>query len=396
MLSFQRFLSLVEVDQPTYDYKDIYTYQGIHCVFRTNSEKHQEKVFRFFQYHYYHCSDHQDIFTLYSKHHYKVYSFVEERTYLRLLEWIEEILLLRVGYFDDDIAEITFSDGGIVVDRQRKVVLCYDQSLEHIYFVSDGSDPSVAFELLQTIRELFAGQLEQQGYYLLQASAVEKEGKAIVFCGGEGAGKTTLLLGLLERGYRLISDDKVFVGIEDRKVKVIAWPGAVGVTLATTMHFNPLIGIYADLGSMFFPQHRIHSLAFDQLEENEIDKIDLSIEETVLAFETKFVREVELGQLIVIDDFMPYENFQPVQDTLQSIHYLKQHFYFPQRRYTPEPWSESTFPDWFHTYRKPDQTNIGRFDLTVKILANLSQVKKMNKDRFQTIEKKIDLMEKNL
>ncbi|MBO0718286.1 MAG: AAA family ATPase, partial [Rhizobiales bacterium] len=49
--------------------------------------------------------------------------------------------------------------------------------------------------------------LHQREQIVLHASAVEVNGKAMVFCGHSGAGKSTIAAALAKRGYRLITDD---------------------------------------------------------------------------------------------------------------------------------------------------------------------------------------------
>lgn len=48
---------------------------------------------------------------------------------------------------------------------------------------------------------------------LLHATAVEKHGQACLLCGPSGAGKSDLALRLLDRGFRLISDDQTVLRI---------------------------------------------------------------------------------------------------------------------------------------------------------------------------------------
>lgn len=47
----------------------------------------------------------------------------------------------------------------------------------------------------------------QRGLLLLHASVIAGADGAVMFCGGSGAGKSTMAAHLVERGYRLISDD---------------------------------------------------------------------------------------------------------------------------------------------------------------------------------------------
>jgi hypothetical protein len=50
-----------------------------------------------------------------------------------------------------------------------------------------------------------------RGIYAIHAGAVEHHGRATLFSGRSGAGKTTLVLSLLERGFRLLSDELALV-----------------------------------------------------------------------------------------------------------------------------------------------------------------------------------------
>jgi hypothetical protein len=57
--------------------------------------------------------------------------------------------------------------------------------------------------------------------WILHAAAIEVNGRALVLCGASGAGKTTLTLALAARGYRLLTEEVVWI---DRTATVRGLP----------------------------------------------------------------------------------------------------------------------------------------------------------------------------
>ncbi|HVH80875.1 MAG TPA: hypothetical protein VM782_15875 [Stellaceae bacterium] len=82
---------------------------------------------------------------------------------------------------------------------------------QQIAFQTEGDTPreDIAIFLVGTA---FGILLHQRRHVALHAGAVEVCGKAVLFCGPSGAGKSTLTAALVQRGYKLVTDD--FCGID--------------------------------------------------------------------------------------------------------------------------------------------------------------------------------------
>lgn len=90
--------------------------------------------------------------------------------------------------------------------------------------------------------------LGQRRYLLLHASAVERDGLALLMTGESGAGKSTLAALLAARGWRLMGDEFALIDLADGRVH--AFPrlvslknAAIGVVAAATpkARFGPLL-----------------------------------------------------------------------------------------------------------------------------------------------------------
>lgn len=99
--------------------------------------------------------------------------------------------------------------------------------------------------------------LQQQGTFLLHASAVVRDAGAILFAGESGAGKSTLTAAMVREGYRLIADDACLLTLENGRV--IVHPGHPHIRLwrdsLELLNISPeqLSRIHTDIDKYYWP-----------------------------------------------------------------------------------------------------------------------------------------------
>jgi hypothetical protein len=87
-----------------------------------------------------------------------------------------------------------------VLDLKKGRSLCIGDSLIPLYEVS-----------LLSFEKQVSSCLEREKIYLLHAASLGKDGKGILFPATNSFGKTNLTITLLQFGFNLLSDDKVFI-----------------------------------------------------------------------------------------------------------------------------------------------------------------------------------------
>ncbi len=83
--------------------------------------------------------------------------------------------------------------------------------------------------------------LRHYGLYYLHAAAVANKNHAILLCGMGMSGKTTLALGFVSKGYKLCSDDAIFLTKYDNKVFAVGFKKDIHVTDETISYYDRLL-----------------------------------------------------------------------------------------------------------------------------------------------------------
>ena len=96
-------------------------------------------------------------------------------------------------------------------------------------------------QAINLINACYAKAVLQDGYALFHASAVSRDGCAIVLAGVPGAGKSSAALHLVEAGWRFVSNDRVLARAEADGVAVLGYPKQPRVNPGTLMG-HPRLG----------------------------------------------------------------------------------------------------------------------------------------------------------
>jgi hypothetical protein len=89
----------------------------------------------------------------------------------------------------------------------------------------------LALATARIAREMIRSTLLRDGWTLLHASAVVRDGRAVLAFGSKGSGKTTTALLMARRGAQLLANDRVFVKPIGDELRVLPWPSAAAIGL---------------------------------------------------------------------------------------------------------------------------------------------------------------------
>ncbi|MGY0063916.1 hypothetical protein ACWY4P_46935 [Streptomyces sp. LZ34] len=88
-----------------------------------------------------------------------------------------------------------------------------------------------AARIARIAREMIRAALLSDGWTLLHASAVVRDGKTVLTFGSKGAGKTTTALLLASCGLQLLASARAFIRPDADGLQVLPWPSAAAIGL---------------------------------------------------------------------------------------------------------------------------------------------------------------------
>jgi len=131
-------------------------------------------------------------------------------------------------------------EGMVVADVERSCLLTLTP--RRVELRGDARTPRWRFTAMWVCHEIAATRLRRT-HLDVHAASVEAAGRAVLIVGPKGAGKTTLSLHLLRSGgWRMMANDRAFVGREEASVVGRGLPTAVKVRPPTLVEFPELLG----------------------------------------------------------------------------------------------------------------------------------------------------------
>ncbi|MEV0278537.1 hypothetical protein AB0I22_19445 [Streptomyces sp. NPDC050610] len=174
---------------------------------------------------------------------------------------------------DYDHADVTYAGArtlvheesdGTVYAAQPAQRLAYHSIPAHRWLAVSGQENEpVALAAARLARDLIRAQLLGEGWVLLHASAVVRDGQALLTVGSKGAGKSTVATTLARQdGWDLLANDRVFARPEpDGTIHLLPWPAAAA------LGFGLLdgLGLYDIVRHLFLSGEQLHPTQHPQV-----------------------------------------------------------------------------------------------------------------------------------
>lgn len=234
-----------------------------------------------------------------------VYCLYDDKEYEKIRNMLSDFEGEKIKTHHYKEAKVYKVNGTRLIDSEATECISYMKN-DNIFIIGKGDTKNSLFELSRVVREVFTRKAETKGCFLMHAAALEKDGQVYIFTGEKGAGKTTNLIALMQNGFNLISNDRIFLKIEEGKLICYTWPGAVAVSVDAVERNKNLEYAGRELKYLAYPQQRmtnVQEFVDDMRGYCKIhpeDKFDFTGDEVVSLFDVKYIPSGEVKNVINI------------------------------------------------------------------------------------------------
>ncbi|MFI1256845.1 hypothetical protein ACH4U6_24145 [Streptomyces netropsis] len=141
---------------------------------------------------------------------------------------------------DDSDDETVYANSAMLLARDGDGTVLASQPEDKLAYRAEPGGPlhiygcedvPVALAAARLAREVVRGRLLADGWSILHASAVVRDGQTVLTLGDKGAGKTTTALLLARAGWQLLANDRAFIRPDGDRLRVLPWPSAAAIGL---------------------------------------------------------------------------------------------------------------------------------------------------------------------
>ncbi len=143
-------------------------------------------------------------------------------------------------------------------DPQYGMLWVTDRSTNTITVVLSVKVRWPLMEISRVARDLITRYLEDQGWVLFHAGAIQSLGKNYLVIGDASAGKTSFIIAMLFAGSAFISNERVFVKLVNGSAQMLSFPMPIAVGLGTMMQYPELIQFIRQPQFCQYPPRRIN------------------------------------------------------------------------------------------------------------------------------------------
>lgn len=177
-------------------------------------------------------------------------------------------------------------------DVRRENILITDKEKNEILLLYDSLNDERVQHVEEIIIGCFGKFMEEDGFYFIHASVIEKNNKGIGILKGKNSDNTIILLKLLQNNFNFVCNSQVAIKDIKHKIKGISLPTRIGIKMDSRMSSCLNNDIYNKLKES--QKYLNKKDTFNRMKPDNIEKFNLKINELLDIFKVNFLQNTEI------------------------------------------------------------------------------------------------------
>lgn len=138
------------------------------------------------------------------------------------------------------------NDNFLLILESDRFITCNLYETPWQVYIQYSNESDISFLYFYQFEPIFFNILKRLNLFHLHGSAVTKDGNGIIIPGGPEDGKTTTALSFLRAGFKILSDDQVFLQKRDSGIYALGFDDGIFIT-NKTISFFPELKIFKEV-----------------------------------------------------------------------------------------------------------------------------------------------------